>query len=95
MPVEFVEQLNHTVKRFFRFVQTSGVNIVINAITGRKRSNPIMVSTRSALNIGPRFLRKRHRAPVVGGTHFIPAVGHRNPIIVLHIGVMVMRVQIG
>jgi len=73
----------------------SGANSVMSAIAGRKRSIPIIVMTKSALNIGPRFFKKRQRAPVVGGTHLIPAVGHRIPIMVLHMGVMVMRVHIG
>ena len=76
-------------------MQVSGAKIVSIAIAGRKRSIPIMVMTKSALKMGPRFFKKRQRAPVVGGTHFIPAVGHRIPIMVLHMGVMVMRVHIG
>jgi hypothetical protein len=87
--------LNQTVNRFFRLVQTSGASIVTIAIAGRKMMSPIIVMINNALNIGPRFLKKRQSAPVVGGTHFNPAVGQRIPIIVLQGGVIVIRVQIG
>ncbi len=57
--------------------------------------NAITRITAIAFSKGPSLDKNPQITPVVGVSHFKPAVGHRKPIRVKHGGVSVIRLQIG